>query len=444
MEGRVVPGAVDLLLGELAQLVEAPRVARHEQLVAQHRHQRRRHRERDAERDVLVGGPVEDPQQRQVGLGDGLVEPVLLQEVLVLRVAHEGEVGVQVERDVAENVLGGHLRAPSRPGRGPRTGELGPPLGRDGPPGPMPPALPLQTRPEKRDQSESRASSARASSEKGPPGDELAPASSHSGTVPGDAHEAVVDDRRRAERRQHRSRSRGGAAAAPARRDRRRGSRRGRRARARGRGRRSHATRARSRWRGAARTRRSAFRTKIHSCGAAVLEAAEGLLHGVPGVVPVEEEGVGIARQGEQDVVAVAPGQVAEPLVPFRCGRRRRRAPFLGGLGHGVRCVADRLLAAHARDEVPLRIEPGGRRDRRLRLPGDASSLGGGLRLRGGAGDLPGLLTGGLAGRARGALPGGGRGLQGRDEILLGLQTRVARPEDLAGELAQASTVIFL
>ena len=34
----------------------------------------------------------------------------------------------------------------------------------------MPPALPPQTRPEKRDQSERRASRARASSEKGPPG----------------------------------------------------------------------------------------------------------------------------------------------------------------------------------------------------------------------------------------------------------------------------------
>ena len=45
--------------------------------------------------------PVEDLEQRDVGLGDRLEEPVLLEEVVVLGMAHEGQVRVQDEREVA-------------------------------------------------------------------------------------------------------------------------------------------------------------------------------------------------------------------------------------------------------------------------------------------------------------------------------------------------------
>ena len=45
---------------------------------------------------------VEDVEQRDVGLGDGLVEPVLFEEVLVLGVADERQVGVQHEAEVAD------------------------------------------------------------------------------------------------------------------------------------------------------------------------------------------------------------------------------------------------------------------------------------------------------------------------------------------------------
>ena len=44
---------------------------------------------------------LEDFEQRNVRLRDGFVEPALLEEVLVLRVAHEGEVRVQDEGEAS-------------------------------------------------------------------------------------------------------------------------------------------------------------------------------------------------------------------------------------------------------------------------------------------------------------------------------------------------------
>ena len=44
--------------------------------------------------------PLEDVQQRDVGFGDRLEEPILFEEIVVLRVAHERQVRVQDEREV--------------------------------------------------------------------------------------------------------------------------------------------------------------------------------------------------------------------------------------------------------------------------------------------------------------------------------------------------------
>ncbi len=91
-----------------------------------------------------------------------------------------------------------------------------------------------------------------------------------------------------------------------------------------------------------------------------VVEPLEGRGQARVPVVPVEEEGVRVAGEPHEDVVAVAPGQVSEPLVVGRPGLLRgsaRGVLRLVGLGHRVRRLADRLLAAHPSDEVPLRIE---------------------------------------------------------------------------------------
>src|SRR5207245_11802628 len=50
---------------------------------------------------------VQDPQEGEVGVGDRLVQPVFLQEVLVLGMPDIGEVAVQDETEITSR-LGGH------------------------------------------------------------------------------------------------------------------------------------------------------------------------------------------------------------------------------------------------------------------------------------------------------------------------------------------------
>ena len=90
-----------LLFGELLDAREVLVEALAEELVAQHRRERRREAHRERERHPLVGEPVEDVDQRQVALDERLVEPPLLEVPRVLRVAHEGQVRVEDDREVA-------------------------------------------------------------------------------------------------------------------------------------------------------------------------------------------------------------------------------------------------------------------------------------------------------------------------------------------------------
>ena len=92
---RLVPGAVDLAFGELDELVEVLGVAELEQIVGEHRDERRRQRHRAPIRDVIVDQALEHLQQRQVRARDGLVQPLLLHHRRIFGVAHEGEVRVQ-------------------------------------------------------------------------------------------------------------------------------------------------------------------------------------------------------------------------------------------------------------------------------------------------------------------------------------------------------------
>jgi len=101
----VVPGPLDFLVGELDQALQLPEVAALEERVREHRAERRRQRHREAEVDAVVEQPVHHVDERDVGLGDRLVEPVLLEEVLVLRMPDEGEVRVEDQREVALGLL---------------------------------------------------------------------------------------------------------------------------------------------------------------------------------------------------------------------------------------------------------------------------------------------------------------------------------------------------
>ena len=98
---RLGLGPLDLLLGQLDQLVEVLGVAELEQIVGQHRQQRRRNRHGGAERDVIADQPLERLQQRQVRAGDRLVQPLLLHHRRIFGVTDERQVRVQDQREVS-------------------------------------------------------------------------------------------------------------------------------------------------------------------------------------------------------------------------------------------------------------------------------------------------------------------------------------------------------
>jgi hypothetical protein len=100
-ELRVLPRALHFLVAELAQAIEPLRVPLDQQLIAQHAHERRGQRQRDAERNAVRHAAIEDLEQRQIGLGDGFVKPILLEELRILRMPHVGEVRVQHDREPA-------------------------------------------------------------------------------------------------------------------------------------------------------------------------------------------------------------------------------------------------------------------------------------------------------------------------------------------------------
>ena len=91
--------APQLFFREGATEVEVANTARLQQSVGQHVEERRTDREGEAVGQVIDDQAVENAQQRDVGFGDCLEEPALLEEVIVLRVAHEGQVRVQDERE---------------------------------------------------------------------------------------------------------------------------------------------------------------------------------------------------------------------------------------------------------------------------------------------------------------------------------------------------------
>ena len=70
-------------------------VAADQQLVRHHRDERRRQRHGQPVVDAVVQQAVEDADDRDVGLGQRLEEPVLLEELRVLGVADVREVGVE-------------------------------------------------------------------------------------------------------------------------------------------------------------------------------------------------------------------------------------------------------------------------------------------------------------------------------------------------------------
>src|SRR5215472_8034563 len=97
-----VPTSADrFLFRKLTRSIEALGVTPDEQLVLKHGNQGRRERHREANWDAFLRQPIEYFEQREVSLGDRLVQPVLFEEVLVLGVPHEWQVGVENDRKIA-------------------------------------------------------------------------------------------------------------------------------------------------------------------------------------------------------------------------------------------------------------------------------------------------------------------------------------------------------
>ena len=99
-------GPGDLLRRQPDEAGEVRFEAVAEEPVVEHADERLREREGDAAGDAIAVEPLQHFDERQVGLEDGLKEPVLLEVVGVLGVPNEGEVGVEdnLERAVHERL----------------------------------------------------------------------------------------------------------------------------------------------------------------------------------------------------------------------------------------------------------------------------------------------------------------------------------------------------
>src|SRR3712207_1845862 len=96
---RVAAVLVELALREGNRAAEMLYVALAQQVVLEHRAQRRRDAHRDAEGHRIGEEPLHHADEREITFGDGFEEPALLEKLLVLRVAHEWKVGVKGERE---------------------------------------------------------------------------------------------------------------------------------------------------------------------------------------------------------------------------------------------------------------------------------------------------------------------------------------------------------
>ncbi len=97
---RLGSGPVELLLAELDQPVEVAGIALLQEVVGEHRDERRRERDGAAVWDAVGDEPLEHLQERQVRSGDPLVEPLLLHHRRVLGMPDERQVGVEDQREI--------------------------------------------------------------------------------------------------------------------------------------------------------------------------------------------------------------------------------------------------------------------------------------------------------------------------------------------------------
>ena len=106
--------AVELALGELDQTVEVTGVALLEEVVGEHRDERCRERDGAAIRNGVGHEALEHLDQREVGPGDALVEPLLLHHRGILGMPDERQVRMQHEGEVSRGHRITVARAPTQ------------------------------------------------------------------------------------------------------------------------------------------------------------------------------------------------------------------------------------------------------------------------------------------------------------------------------------------
>ena len=111
LERLVARGAVHFHRGEFASALEVTLGAALQERIAQHRAQSRGECESDLRRNLVRDHAAQDFQQGDVALCDRLEEPVLLEKVLMLGMAHPRQMGVEEEgKRTLAHKLGKDLR----------------------------------------------------------------------------------------------------------------------------------------------------------------------------------------------------------------------------------------------------------------------------------------------------------------------------------------------
>ncbi len=95
-------GPFDFLAGEGDQVVEVAKIAHLQKRIGEHGGQGRRDRHGEPPISPVALEAFHHFQDRDVGLGNGFVEPIFFQEIVVLGMADVGQMGVQHQAEVTE------------------------------------------------------------------------------------------------------------------------------------------------------------------------------------------------------------------------------------------------------------------------------------------------------------------------------------------------------
>src|SRR5579871_1105418 len=101
-ELRLPAGTYHLLARQSHEVVEMAKVAVLQEWIAEHAGQGRRNRHRQSPIHAVALQAIENLQERDIRFGDRFVEPVLFEEILVLRMTDVRQMGVQYQAEMTK------------------------------------------------------------------------------------------------------------------------------------------------------------------------------------------------------------------------------------------------------------------------------------------------------------------------------------------------------